>query len=186
MEKLKQEIINCKKCELYKTRNKPLIGDGSINTDIMFIGESPGYKEDLQGKAFIGEAGKILDQLLDIINLSRDKIYITNVLKCHPPRNHSPTRKQINACIGYLYRQIDLIKPKLILCLGKYASKEIFSRYNLSWSRISELHGKVFTISTLSGTLKIISLYHPAVACYHAEMINVLEKDFKMLGGILK
>ena len=121
MESLSIEINNCKKCDLWKTRNKPLVGDGSINAEILVIGESPGYYEDLQGKAFVGEAGKILDNLLGLVNLKRKGIYITNVLKCHPPRNHNPNRQEIDSCIGYLYKQIDIIKPKIILTLGKFA-----------------------------------------------------------------
>lgn len=183
---LKREILDCKKCDLYKTRNKPLVGDGSIKADIMFIGESPGYNEDIEGRAFVGEAGKILDLLLNIVRLERDKIYITNVLKCHPPKNHNPNRKQIYACIGYLYRQIDLIKPRIIVALGKYASKEIFTRYSIHWSRIGELHGKIFTVSTLTNTLRIIPMYHPAVACYHAEQLDVLKEDFKNISLMLK
>ena len=125
MESLSIEINNCKKCDLWKTRNKPLVGDGSVKSKILVIGESPGYYEDLQGKAFVGEAGKILDSLLDLVNLKRKDIYITNVLKCHPPRNHNPNRQEIDSCIGYLYKQIEIIKPRIILTLGKFASKEI-------------------------------------------------------------
>ena len=185
MEKLSIEINNCKKCELWKTRNKPLVGDGPINVKIMVIGESPGYKEDLEGRAFVGEAGKILDKLLEIINLKRNQIYITNILKCHPPKNHNPNREEINSCMGYLHKQIGIIKPKIILTLGKYASKEIFAKYNLEFSRISELHGKAFNVETLLGKIIIIPLYHPAMACYHSEMLDTFKEDFKKLGKVL-
>ncbi|KYK27180.1 DNA polymerase [Euryarchaeota archaeon SM23-78] len=186
MESLSIEINNCKKCDLWKTRNKPLVGDGSINAEILVIGESPGYYEDLQGKAFVGEAGKILDNLLGLVNLKRKGIYITNVLKCHPPRNHNPNRQEIDSCIGYLYKQIDIIKPKIILTLGKFASKEIFDKFNLDFTRISELRGRVFEAETNFGKMKIIPLYHPAVACYHNEMIGELKKDFEKLGLLMK
>ena len=186
MKKIEQEVRNCRKCELWRTRNKPLVGDGSVNAEIMLIGESPGYNEDLQGKAFVGEAGKILDSLLDLVNLKRKDIYITNVLKCHPPRNHNPNRQEIDSCIGYLYKQIEIIKPRIILTLGKFASKEIFDKFNLEFSRISELHGKIYEAETIFGAAKIIPLYHPAVACYHNEMLDVLKKDFEKLGSLIK
>jgi len=185
IESLSTEINNCKKCDLWRTRNKPLVGDGSINAEILVIGESPGYYEDLQGRAFVGEAGKILDRLLDLVNLKRKDIYITNVLKCHPPRNHNPNRHEIDSCIQYLYRQVEIIKPKIIMALGKFASKEIFDKYNLDFSRISELHGKVFEAEKSFGKMKIIPLYHPAVACYHNEMLGVLKEDFLKLKGVL-
>jgi DNA polymerase len=181
MESLGNQINACKKCDLWKTRNKPLVGDGSVGAGILVVGESPGYYEDLKGKAFVGEAGRVLDILLDLTGLGRKDIYITNVLKCHPPRNHNPNRQEIDACIGYLHSQIEIIKPRIILTLGKFASKEIFEKFNLRFSRISELHGKVFDAKTSFGNIKIIPLYHPAVACYHDEMLDVLKKDFLKL-----
>ena len=185
IEELSTEINNCKKCELWKTRNKPLVGDGSVDTEILVIGESPGYNEDLEGRAFVGEAGKILDQLLSLVNLKREDIYITNILKCHPPRNHNPTRGEIDSCIGYLNRQIDIIKPKIIVALGKFASRDIFAKYNLPFTRISDVHGNVSEVATLFGRIKIIPLYHPAAACYHNEMVDILKKDFIKLRNLL-
>jgi uracil-DNA glycosylase family 4 len=186
MEELSKEIHTCKKCSLWKTRNKPLVGDGSIDAEILVVGESPGYNEDKIGRAFVGEAGKILDQLLSLVNLGRQDIYITNVLKCHPPKNHNPSRQEIDSCIEYLHKQISIIKPKIIITLGKYASEEVFTDFNLEFSRISEEHGKVFEVETGSEKIKIIPLYHPAVACYHNEMLNVLKYDFKKLSNVLK
>jgi len=185
IESLSMEINNCKKCSLWRTRNKPLVGDGSVNAEILVVGESPGYYEDLQGRAFVGEAGKILDKLLGLINLERKDIYITNVLKCHPPKNHEPNRQEIDSCIRYLYRQIDIIKPRIIITLGKFASKEVFDKFNLGFTRISELHGRVYEVKTLSGNMKIIPLYHPAVACYHNEMLGLLKEDFRKLKSII-
>ena len=186
MEELSIEINNCKKCNLWKTRNNPLVGDGSVGAEILVIGESPGYNEDKVGRAFVGEAGKILDQLLSLINLKRDEIYITNILKCHPPKNHNPSRQEIDSCMQYLHKQIKIIKPKTIITLGKYASQEVFADFNLEFSRISELHGKIFEIETGFGNIKIIPLYHPAVACYYNEMLDVIKEDFRKLKDILK
>ena len=186
MKALSLEIKNCKKCKLWETRKKPLVGDGSVNAEILFVGESPGYNEDKLGKAFVGESGKVLDQLLDIVNLKRSEIYITNVLKCHPQKNHNPHRQEIDSCIQYLNRQIKIIKPKIIITLGKYASREIFAYFNLEFSKISEVHGRIFDAEIDNRKIKIIPLYHPAVACYHNEMFDILKSDFKKLKDTLK
>jgi len=186
IQELSTQIINCKRCDLYKTRNKPLVGDGLANAKILVVGESPGYYEDIKGKAFVGEAGKILDKLLKSINLSRLEIYITNVLKCHPPKNHNPNKQEIDSCIEYLQKQIDIIKPRVIVSLGKFASREIFTMYDLKFTNISELHGQVFRVQTFAGELVVIPLFHPAVACYNSEKFIILEEDFKKLGEFLK
>ncbi len=183
MSELKKEIENCRKCDLFKTRRNPLVGDGSIYSRVMLVGESPGYYEDIQNKAFVGEAGKILDVLL--VDLKREDIYITNVLKCHPPRNHNPNRQEIDSCIGYLYRQMGIIKPKIIVSLGKYATDEIFKKFGLPFSRISELHGKMFHANAEFGKIIIFPSFHPAVACYRSEMIDILKRDFKRLRGLI-
>lgn len=185
MKELSIVINNCKKCELWKTRNKPLVGDGSVDAKILVIGESPGHNEDIQGKAFVGEAGKILDQLLNSINLKRDEIYITNILKCHPPKNHNPTGKEIDSCVEYLRRQIEIIKPEVIISLGKYSSKELFSEFNLNFSMISELHGNIFEVEKQFRKIKLVPMYHPAVACYRQEMLDILKEDFKRIGEVI-
>jgi len=181
MSGLAKEIGECKGCELWKTRNKPLVGDGSVNAEILFVGESPGYNEDIVGRAFVGEAGKVLDRLLDVVGLKRGGIYITNVLKCHPPKNHNPTRQEIDSCIQYLYKQIGIIKPRIILPMGKFASREVFKKYGLAFTRISKHHGRIFDTKESYGPIRVIPLYHPAVACYHNEMLAILESDFRKL-----
>jgi len=182
-EKLKQEILNCKKCELWKIRTNSVVGEGSQDTDIIFIGEAPGFNEDKKGKPFIGQAGKIFDELLNSINLKREDIYITNILKCHPPQNRNPTQEEIKSCSIHLNNQIELIKPKIICCLGNFATDYIFKKFNLKEKiqGISKIHGEIFTISTLTGVIKIIPLYHPAVATYNSNMLETLKKDFKIL-----
>ncbi len=186
MEQIIQEINNCKKCELWKTRNKPLVGDGSLKAKIMFIGEAPGYYEDLQGRAFAGEAGKIFDKLLESINLRREEIYITNVLKCKLPKNRKPKREEIERCVPYLDRQIEIIKPKVIIPLGKFAAVYILKKYGIKEESIAQVHGKVFEVNNLLDKVKIIPLYHPAVVCYHEEMFEILKDDFKVLEKILE
>jgi uracil-DNA glycosylase family 4 len=183
---LSQEILNCRKCELWQTRTNPLVGDGDIHSKVVLIGEAPGFHEDLQKTAFIGQAGKVLDELLKSIRLLRKDIYITNLLKCHPPQNQSPTQMQTKACAGYLYRQLKFIQPKVILTLGKYASQELFKTVFLPFSKISEMHGKSFQIKASYGKVWIIALYHPSAACYRPEMLEILKKDFQTVQEILK
>ena len=182
---LSKEIITCKRCPLHLTRNKPLVGEGTTNVNIMMIGEAPGYNEDLQGKAFIGKAGAILDKLLSHINLSREDIYITNILKCHPPQNHNPTTEEINGCVEYLYSQIKIICPKIIVTLGKFASQAIFSKVFLPFSKISEMHGEIFEITASYGQVKILPHYHPSAACYNISMFDTLKYDFEITIGKL-
>ncbi len=181
--KLKNEILNCKKCKLGKTRTNPVIGEGSSEAKIMFIGEAPGFNEDKQGKPFVGQAGKIFDELLSSIGLKREEIYITNILKCRPPENRNPTQEEIKACSLYLNKQIDIIKPKIICCLGNFATDYILKKFNLKEKiqGISKLHGEIFNASTLTGVIKIIPLYHPAVATYNSNMLKILKEDVKRL-----
>lgn len=185
IDQLTSQIQNCRKCPLYKTRNKPLVGDGSINSQILIIGEAPGYYENLSGKAFQGSAGKVFDQLLNLINLKREDVYITNVLKCHPPKNHNPRPEEIKACINYLYQQIKIIKPKIILTLGKFASENIFQKCKLKFTKISQMHGQIFKIKTSYGNAQIIPLYHPASACYNENMQSILKRDFLKIKNLI-
>jgi len=178
-----QEIQNCKKCALHKTRINPVIGEGSYNAKIMFIGEAPGFNEDKQGKPFVGQAGKILDELLNSANLKREEIYIANILKCRPLQNRNPTKEEIKSCTPYLNKQIEIIKPKIICCLGNFATDFIMNKFDLKdkLQGISRIHGEIFNASTLNGVIKIIPLYHPAVATYNSNMLKVLKKDFEIL-----
>lgn len=183
MRAITKKIQKCKECDLYKTRRNPVVGEGSLNAKIMFIGEAPGFNEDKQGRPFVGQAGKILDKLLESINLKREKVYITNILKCRPPNNRNPTQEEIKSCTPYLNKQIEIIKPKIICCLGNFATDFIMKKFNLKdkIQGISKIHGKVFNASTLKGIIKIIPMYHPAVATYDSNMLKILKKDFKKL-----
>ena len=183
IEKLKEEIKICKKCDLWKTRNKLVIGKGDINAKIMFIAEAPGYNEDSQGEPFVGKAGDIFNELLRSVGLQRKEVYITNILKCHPPNNRNPTQEEIKACSSYLDRQLEIINPKIICCLGNFATDYIFKKFGLKdkIQGISRIHGQVFTFNTLFGPIKIVPLYHPAVATYNMDMKETLKKDFGIL-----
>jgi len=187
-EEMKKIIIlvkNCKKCSLYKTRNKPVVGDGSVNAKILFVGEAPGYNEDLQGKPFVGKAGKILDELLESIGLQRDEVYIANILKDRPPNNRNPLASEIKACTEYLDKQMQIIQPKIIVPLGNFATSYIFEKFGLKLDKISNIHGKVFQMNTIFGKINIIPFYHPAVATYNPNEKNILLEDFKTIQKII-
>jgi len=180
LRKIKEEVLNCKKCSLYKTRTYPVIGQGNHQAKIVFIGEAPGFNEDKTGRPFCGKAGKILDELLESAGIKRKEVYICNILKCRPPGNCDPDEKEIEACVPYLEKQIQIIKPKIICTLGNYSTGYILRKYNLEdkIQGISKIHGEIFS----KDTIKIIPLYHPAVATYNSNMIEVLKKDMKILG----
>jgi len=183
LDEIADEINQCKKCDLHKTRNNPVAGDGCKNADVLFIGEAPGRNEDLQGKPFVGRAGKILDKLLENIDLDRKQVFIGNILKCRPPNNRNPLRSEIESCSHFLDKQIDLIKPRIIVTLGSFSTEYIFEKFDISIDKISRVHGKKF--KTVDGKI-IIPVYHPAVATYNPNKIFDLEKDFETIKESLK
>jgi len=202
LKKIKEEIVNCRKCPLYEERIKnnycPVIGEGNHQAKIIFVGESPGLNEARTGRPFCGAAGKILEELLESIKVKREDVYICNILKDRPPNNRDPQPEEIKACTPYLEKQIEIMSPEVICPLGNFATRFIFKKYNLEdqLEGISKIHGKVFepqvTAEDIQNSLfeqkrreikevKIIPLYHPAVATYNANMKEVLKKDFKIL-----
>ncbi|MFH1690992.1 MAG: uracil-DNA glycosylase [Candidatus Omnitrophota bacterium] len=186
LESLKEKVRHCQKCGLAKTRKNVVPGEGKVPTPILFIGEAPGASEDEAGRPFCGKAGRVLDELLTKAGLKRQDIYIANILKCRPPGNRNPETKEIQACCEYLNQQIDLIKPKIICCLGNFSTKYIMEKFDLKnkVQGISKIHGQVFIAPTSAGSIKIIPLYHPAVVTYNATTMPILEKDFAMLKNI--
>ena len=183
LKKIKEEVISCQKCSLYKTRHYPVIGEGSHKAEIMFIGEAPGFYEDKTGHPFKGRAGKVLDELLNSVGLSRKKIYIANLLKCRPPHNRDPQENEIVSCSPYLISQINIIQPKVICTLGRYSTRfilEHFSSVN-GIEGISKIHGRRFEGEGNYGKIIIVPLYHPAVAVYNPRMMPVLKNDFKLI-----
>jgi len=187
LRKIKDEVINCKKCPLYEERINggfyPVIGEGNHQAKIMFVGEAPGLQEAKTGRPFCGAAGRILDELLDSVSIKRENVYITNILKDRPPKNRDPQKEEIKVCVPYLERQIELIKPVVICSLGRYAMEFLMEKFGLGdvIEPISKIHGKVFEIKILSQNIKIIPFYHPAVATYNPNMKEVLQKDFQVL-----
>lgn len=182
---LNRKISECINCNLYKTKNNYVIGNGSINSKIVFIGEAPGFNEDISGKPFVGKAGKILDDLLVYIGLKRENVYITNILKCRPPNNRNPTTDEINICTKYLDDELSIIKPKLIITLGNFSSKFIFNKYKLKFNKISDVHGKIFSLDFYNTNLYISPQYHPAFAVYNPNNIKIIKNDFKNIKDII-
>lgn len=183
---IRDEVLDCKKCPLYETRIYPVIGQGNHQADIVFVGEAPGFNENKTGRPFCGQAGKVFDELLQSAEIKREDIYITNILKCRPPGNRNPLQSEIDACTPYLIRQLKIIQPKVICCLGNFASRFVMELFGLEnqCDGISKIHGKVFDGNYDESEIKIIPLYHPAVASYNQNMIGDLKNDFKILKGV--
>lgn len=186
MKKLEEKIKTCRKCPLGELRTNAVPGSGSYGAKIMFVGEAPGYWEDQKGLPFVGRAGKVLDELLAGIGLKREEVYITNVVKCRPPNNRDPTEEEINACSPYLDKQIDIIRPKIIVPLGRHSMTYILKKFSFEPEPISKIHGKIFEARTLFGKIIIMPMYHPAVALYKPQLREELEKDFKKLKETLE
>ena len=185
LNQLVQDVTICKKCELWKTRKNPVVGNGSLDSRVMFIGEAPGYHEDMQGVPFVGRAGKVFDELLQSIELKREEVYICNILKCRPPDNRNPFDSEIKACTPYLDRQIMAIKPKVIGTLGNFATSYVLEKFRFPVEKIGKVHGKIFRMKNLLFDARIIPLYHPASAVYNPNMKDVLKNDFKTIGSHL-
>ena len=186
IKKINNEIRSCEKCNLYKTKKNYVLGSGFLNWNLILVGEAPGYNEDLKGIPFVGKAGKILDELLYSINIDRKNVYITNILKCRPPKNRNPLSNEIKQCTKYLDEEINIIKPTVISPLGNFASKFILEKYDFNFEKISLTHGKILRNKLKYGNINIIPQYHPAVAVYNKNMIKTLEKDFKIIKNLLK
>ncbi len=181
LNQLHNQISNCRKCDLWETRTNIVPGDGDNNADIFLIGEAPGRNEDLQGKPFVGRAGKILDEMLKSISLKREDIFIGNIVKCRPPKNRNPSNSEIKACTPYLDKQIELINPKIIVPMGSFAANYILEKYGLKKDKISNIHGKKFEVRTLSKKIFIMPVFHPAVATYDRKKISIMIEDFKKI-----
>lgn len=191
MKQIRDEVVELKESPLYayRTQNnyRAVLGEGSHDAAIVFIGEAPGKNEALQGRPFCGVAGKLLDELLVSIGLPRANVYITNILKDRPPENRDPLPSEIELYGPFLDRQIDIIKPKVLATLGRFSYAYIMKKYDLDlWMvPISQAHGKIFEANTLWGSIQIAPLYHPAAAIYNQRLKETLFKDFEVLKQFL-
>ena len=186
LKEIAREVSLCRNCALWKTRKNPVPGDGNPSATLMFIGEAPGYWEDVKGKPFVGMAGKTLDFLLSILGVSRDEVFIGNVLKCRPPRNRDPSPEEIRLCTPFLDRQIKVIEPRFIVTLGRHSTSYIFSKMGLEFSSISAVRGRLFEGQVLGLQVCVFPTYHPAAALYSGRNREVLEKDFRTLKAALE
>src|SRR3990167_2262268 len=186
LRKIKDEVLALSASPLYQYRieNKyfPVIGEGSHEASIMFVGEAPGENEAKTGRPFCGRAGKVLDMLLESIGVERKDVYVTNIVKDRPPGNRDPLPDEISIYAPFLDRQIEIIKPKVVATLGRFSMVYIMNRYGLEFEldSISKLHGKVFT----TDKFKVAPLYHPAAAIYNQHLLDTLKEDFKVLKNL--
>ena len=179
-EKLKElyiRIRDCQMCGLCKSRTKFVFGSGSAYAEVMFVGEAPGKNEDLQGLPFVGQAGKLLDELLGLIGFDRSEVFIANVLKCRPPGNRDPQTEEINICKDHLMEQIRIIEPKIICTLGKFSTQLLLN----TDKGITGLRGKVFRIDNRI----VMPINHPAAALYMPSKMEILKQDFQKIKKLI-
>jgi uracil-DNA glycosylase len=179
---LYREASGCLRCPLHESRNRVVFGNGNADADLMFIGEGPGQQEDVQGLPFVGRAGKLLDQLLEEIGLSRPDVFVANVVKCRPPGNRDPEQHEIDSCRPYLHRQIELIEPKLICTLGKFAMQVV----TRSTRGITAVHGKPEVHELGSRTVRVYPVFHPAAALRSTKTLDDLRAAFARVPALLE
>ncbi len=184
LKKLEEEAKSCCKCRLCKTRTNVVFGEGDPQTNLMFVGEAPGEQEDLQGRPFVGRAGQLLTRFLNLYGVSRDKVYITNVVKCRPPNNRNPAPDEIAACYPFLEKQIELISPEVILCLGAFAARTILNLPEKT--PISKIRGKEHRVEIGGKEITVIPTFHPAYLLRNRrgepEFQKDLERALKLAG----
>jgi DNA polymerase len=176
-----QAVAGCTRCPLAQGRTQVVFGSGDPNADLMFVGEAPGFHEDKQGVPFVGAAGKLLEQLLAGIGLTRGDVYICNVLKCRPPGNRDPMPDEIEACEGHLWRQVELIRPRVVATLGNFATKLLSGKP----TGITRVHGQEQETTLGGRRLLLYPIYHPAAALYTPRMLEVLQSDFRRIPELL-
>jgi DNA polymerase len=176
LEKIAAEVRACTRCILHRGRTQAVPGEGPEDAQIVFIGEAPGFHEDQQGRPFVGAAGRFLEDLLSSIGLSREQVYITNIIKCRPPANRDPLPEEIAACNPYLDRQLAALRPRLVVTLGRFSMGRFFPQ-----ARISKIHGQPRRV----GSLICYPLYHPAAALHQPSLRRVVEEDFRRIPDVL-
>lgn len=172
-----KEVSSCQKCALYRSRKLSVPGEGPVNSEIMFIGEGPGFHENEQGRPFVGAAGTFLNELLAEAGLKRSEVWIGNVVKCRPPGNRDPLPEELAACNGYLERQMTVINPKIIITLGRYSMGKF-----MPGAKISQVHGQM---RRMDGRF-VIAMFHPAAALHQAALKPAILKDFSQLPNLLE
>lgn len=174
---ISKEVSSCQKCALHTSRKLSVPGEGPVHSEIMFIGEGPGFHENEQGRPFVGAAGAFLNELLAAAGLKRQDVWIGNVVKCRPPGNRDPLPEELAACNEYLERQIAVINPKIIITLGRYSMAKF-----MPGAKISQIHGQMRRM----GNRFVIAMFHPAAALHQAALKPAILKDFSQLPGLLE
>lgn len=180
LERIAEGVKNCKKCSLWETATNPVPGEGNPDAKVMFIGEGPGYWEDQKGKPFVGQAGKLLDNLLGSIGLRRSEVFIANILKHRPAGNRDPLPEEAEACKEWLDRQIEIIQPKVIVTLGRFAMYKFIPD-----GKISRIHGQSQVVNWQNRKITVLPMFHPAAALRGAVVMEQIKEDFKKIPGVL-
>lgn len=178
--RIESKVTNCTKCSLHKGRNKTVFGDGNRDADWFFVGEAPGKDEDLQGKPFVGRAGRLLTEVIFSIGLSREEVFIANILKCRPPDNRDPKTEEVEQCFAYLERQIDLVKPKIIIAVGRIAAQSLLG----SDLPMGKLRGRIHGFG--SNQIPTLVIYHPAYLLRSPSQKHKVWEDLQIANDFLK
>jgi uracil-DNA glycosylase family 4 len=186
IQKLKEKLYACDDCTLCNQAKNKVLGEGKLDSPIILVGEAPGKNEDEQGKPFVGYAGKLLDELLIKNGLTREKIFITNIIRCRPPKNRKPKENEVKACSSHLEELLNIIQPKVIAPMGNSAIHYFFKKINHEQKVIGEIHGKKLTYNLPYGETILFPLYHPAAAIYNRKLLATLEEDFEKMVKILR
>lgn len=184
-DELEYAIRNCTRCDLHKFRRNAVPGEGNRESRIIFIGEAPGSAEDEMGRPFVGAAGKLLTMTMETLGISRESVYITNVVKCRPPGNREPRDDEVSLCSVYLEAQLRFLRPSIIVTLGNVAGRKIFSMGNMVWSGITKMRGRAYKMNILDLEVVVIPTIHPAAALYNPQLKRFLEGDFKLVKEVL-
>jgi DNA polymerase len=176
-----ESVAGCTRCPLSQGRTQVVFGSGNPHADLMFVGEAPGFHEDKQGVPFVGAAGQLLGKLLAEIGLQRDDVYIANVLKCRPPGNRDPLPEEIAACESHLFKQLELIRPKMVATLGNFATKLLSGRQD----GITRVHGRPQQVVLGGNAVTLYPIFHPAAALYTPRMLETLQQDFARIPALI-
>lgn len=177
---IESQVSNCKKCSLHKGRNNTVFGDGNRNSDWFFIGEAPGKDEDLQGKPFVGRAGRLLSEVIFSMGLSREDVFIANILKCRPPDNRDPMPEEVQQCFPYLEKQIELVKPKIIVAVGRIAAHSLLG----TDLPMGKLRGKIHGFGP--SEIPTLIIYHPAYLLRSPSQKKKVWEDLQLVNDFLK